>query len=100
MVPGWLVWGLLLYPRHPIDAIGLLTLGIYFYALHLSDVRKAHFPWSSNILAFLGLPLYASLLWRSWLRSKRRGEVTWKGRKYRQSAPQGPANSSTLGKAD
>lgn len=94
-VPAWLIWGILLYPRHPIDAVGVLVLGIYFYALHLNDVWKAHFSWRSNTLSFLGLPLYASLLWRSWLHSKKRGEVTWKGRKYRRSAPKGSPDSST-----
>jgi glycosyltransferase involved in cell wall biosynthesis len=95
MVPGLLIWGMLLYPRHQIDAFGVLSLGIYFYALHLIDVWKAHFSRSSNILAFLGLPLYASLLWSSWLHSKKQGEITWKGRKYRQSAPKRSSNSST-----
>jgi len=93
-VPGFLI-AALVYRHQPIDAIGLLALGIWFYGEHLTEVWKAHFPWSANLLAFLGLPLYASLLVRSWLYSHKRGEVTWKGRKYNQGAPQAHANSST-----
>jgi glycosyltransferase involved in cell wall biosynthesis len=44
-------------------------------------VARAHFPWTANILAFVGLPMFAYLL----LRSKvfhRAGKVSWKGRTY------------------
>jgi hypothetical protein len=99
IVPVFLIAGVVAYHHRPIDAIGLFTFGIYYYGEHLAQVQKAHFPWSANLLAFLGLPLYASLLLRSYLHSHRRGEVTWKGRKYRQSAPKAPADSSTGRKA-
>jgi len=95
VTPAWLIWGALLFRRHPIEAMGPLGAGIAFYLGHIEQVRKAHFPWSANLLCFMGLPLYASLLWRSWLHSKKRGEVTWKGRKYRQPEPIGSPDSST-----
>ena len=94
-VPAFLIAGIVLYPHRPIDAVGLLTLAIWFYGEHLAEVWKAHFPWTTNLLAFFGLPLYVSLLLRSYLHSHRRGAVTWKGRKYRSSAPEGAAGSST-----
>lgn len=97
-VPGFLIAGVLMYQGQPMDAIGLLVLGLYFYLSHLAEVWKAHFPWRVNLLSFFGLPLFVSLLVRSYLHSHRRGEVTWKGRKYRQSAPKRPVDSSTQGR--
>jgi hypothetical protein len=45
-------------------------------------------------MAFIGLPMYVSLLLRSHLHFNRRGELTWKGRKYSQSAPKAVGDSS------
>jgi hypothetical protein len=47
----------------------------------LNRIRKAHFPWDTNLLALLGLPLFSYLLLRSKLLYKR-GKVSWKGRTY------------------
>jgi len=44
-------------------------------------IRKAHFSWSSNLLAFFGLPIFSYLLLRSKL-AHATGNVTWKGRTY------------------
>ena len=44
-------------------------------------IRKAHFPQTANILAVLGLPIFAYLLVRS-TRLHRSHNVSWKGRKY------------------
>lgn len=66
-----------------------------FYLVFLLRVRRAHFPWAANLLSFFGLPLFAALLVRSWLHSRVRGAVRWKGREYRESAPQSAADSST-----
>ena len=44
-------------------------------------IARAHFPWSANFLAFLGIPLFSYLLVRSKL-SHQRGRVAWKGREY------------------
>lgn len=73
----------------------LFGFALLFYFTSTCRVSRAHFSWSANILSFLGLPLFVSLLVRSYIHSHRRGEVTWKGRKYRQSAPQGSVDSST-----
>jgi glycosyltransferase involved in cell wall biosynthesis len=81
--------------RNPGLALILLALGLLFYLTSTLRVRRAHFSWSSNLLSFLGLPLFVSLLVRSYIHTNMRGEVTWKGRKYRQSAPQTGADSST-----
>ena len=78
-----------------------LAIALSFYLLFLLRVRRSHFPWAANLLSFLGLPLFVSLLARSYLHSGRRGEVRWKGRKYRRPAPQGASDSSTHpGQAD
>ena len=44
-------------------------------------IRKAHFSWTSNVLALFGLPIFSYLLLRSRLAYKK-GTVTWKGRTY------------------
>jgi glycosyltransferase involved in cell wall biosynthesis len=47
----------------------------------LRRIARAHFPWSANALAIIGIPLFSYLLVRSKL-SHQRGRVTWKGREY------------------
>ncbi len=54
------------------------------YARFLTRVRSAHFAWSSNLLAYFGLPFFSYLLWRSRL-CHRQGRVSWKGRVYGHS---------------
>jgi glycosyltransferase involved in cell wall biosynthesis len=76
-------------------AVNVFVLALVFYLLFLIRIRRAHFPWSANLLGFLGLPLFSSLLVRSWLHSRVRGAVTWKGRKYIKAAPEPTAGSST-----
>jgi hypothetical protein len=49
-------------------------------------IARAHFPWTSNVLALFGLPLFSYMLLRSKF-SHQRGRVTWKGREY-ADAPQ------------
>jgi glycosyltransferase involved in cell wall biosynthesis len=44
-------------------------------------IRLAHFDWLSNALSLFGLPLFALLLWNSYI-SHKRGLVRWKGREY------------------
>jgi len=77
----------------------LLIMGALFYLTFLWRIRQAHFPLKANLMAFLGLPIYVSLLVRSHLHFNRRGELTWKGRKYAQSAPK-PAVDSSIRKDD
>jgi hypothetical protein len=57
----------------------VLASGVY--ANFLRRVRKAHFGWRSEVLAFFGLPVFALLLRRSDL-NHRQGRVIWKGRTY------------------
>ncbi len=47
----------------------------------LRRITRAHFVWSANVLAVLGLPLFSYLLLRSKL-SHTNGTVNWKGRAY------------------
>jgi len=75
-------------------ALAMLVLGAGIYSLFLLRIRRAHFPTIANLLAVLGLPLFAILLVRSWLHAKVHGAVTWKGRIYRHYAPAGAADSS------
>jgi hypothetical protein len=66
-----------------------LRSGNYGYAplflispfMTLRRIARAHFDWSANLLAPLGLPLFSYLLWRSKL-AHQSGGVTWKGRTY------------------
>jgi len=76
-----------------------LALGALFYLIFLFRIHQAHFPWKANLMAFIGLPIYVSLLLRSHLHFNRRGELTWKGRKYAQSAPK-PTLDSSIRKDD
>jgi glycosyltransferase involved in cell wall biosynthesis len=79
-------------------AVGCLlavSAAILVWGLFLARIRPAHFPWRANLLALFGLPLFSSLLIRSWLHSRVRGAVTWKGRKYSNTAPEGVPKSST-----
>ena len=55
----------------------LCTLQFFF----IRRIRRAHFDWLSNMLAVLGLPLFALLLLSSVI-SHRSGRVSWKGRTY------------------
>ncbi|HEY2914379.1 MAG TPA: glycosyltransferase [Candidatus Angelobacter sp.] len=81
-----LTGGLVAMAQHHVGrGILLLVIGTLFYLTFLLRIRQAHFPWKANFMAFIGLPIYVSLLLRSHLHFNRRGELTWKGRKYTQS---------------
>jgi glycosyltransferase involved in cell wall biosynthesis len=68
-------------------AILAAILGIILYTIFLARIRRAHFSWDANFLAFFGLPLFAYLLVRS-ARAHAKGSVLWKGRTYgEKSAP-------------
>lgn len=72
----------------------LFAIGALLYLTFLLRIKQAHFPWKANFMAFIGLPIYVSLLLRSHLHFNRRGELTWKGRTYSQSAPKASQDSS------
>jgi len=65
-------------------AVAIVVYGFFFHR-----IRRAHFSRFANILALLGLPLFAYLLLRSVIFYKR-GKVGWKGRQYGSPAPTGP----------
>jgi glycosyltransferase involved in cell wall biosynthesis len=76
------------------DAFFALAFAALAYLNFISRVQQAHFPWKANLMAFMGLPIFVLLLVRSHLHSNVRGELTWKGRTYSQSAPKAAADSS------
>jgi hypothetical protein len=92
--------GLIMMARgHLESGLMLFAIGALFYLIFLFRIRQAHFPWKANLMAFMGLPIYVSLLLRSHLHFNRRGELTWKGRTYSQSAPKA-ADDSSIRKGD
>jgi len=62
----------------------LLALIVLFFFWF--RIRAAHFSVSSNMLAILGLPIFAYLLFRSG-KVQKRGAIEWKGRTYPASHP-------------
>ena len=94
------VTGLVMVARDQFESAAVfLAIGSLFYLIFLFRIRQAHFPWKANFMAFIGLPIYVSLLLRSNLHFNRRGELTWKGRTYSQSAPKA-ADDSSIRKGD
>jgi len=81
------------------DAFFSLVFAALAYLNFLSRIQQAHFPWKANLMAFIGLPIFVSLLVRSHIHSNVRGELTWKGRTYTHSAPEA-ANDSSIRKGD
>lgn len=71
-----------------------LAFAVLAYMNFISRIQQAHFPWKANLMAFMGLPIFVSLLVRSHLHFNVRGELTWKGRTYSQSAPGADVDSS------
>ena len=61
----------------PLNAALMLVMLYFFFR----RILRAHFDWTSNILAIFGLPLFAVLLLNSYI-SHREGSVRWKGRRY------------------
>jgi glycosyltransferase involved in cell wall biosynthesis len=66
-------------------------LAVILITTFLRRIRKAHFAWTSNIVALFGLPVFSYLLFRS-QRAFKRGTVVWKGRTYdsRRKTPKPP----------
>jgi len=96
LLAAWLV---MMAQHHLGRGAVLFAIGALFYLTFLLRIKQAHFPWRANFMAFIGLPIYVSLLLRSHLHLNRRGELTWKGRKYAQSAPK-VAGDSSIRKGD
>lgn len=62
-------------------ALASASLTIILGNIFFRRIRRAHFSWSANLLAILGLPLFSYLLLRS-RAFHQNGKVTWKGRQY------------------
>jgi cellulose synthase/poly-beta-1,6-N-acetylglucosamine synthase-like glycosyltransferase len=87
----WFLWWL--RRTHPAMNTGVLGTPMATAALALvwvralwgiySRVAKSNFPFKDCVLAPLGIPLYAWLLWRSWFRVTVMKQVVWKGRDVR-----------------
>src|SRR5262249_40151986 len=75
-------------------ALSAAAVSLFVYFRFLRRILRAHFPWTANFMSFFGLPLFAGLLLRSWLHSRVRGAVTWKGRTYTHSVTESAAGSS------
>ena len=106
-IPALILTGLIsLSQVDRLAGILFLVSGLLWAALFGRRIREAHFAGPANLVAFLGLPLFAWLLLRSWWHVTVCGAVTWKGRTYTHSrgdfaahsaaysAPQGDADSS------
>jgi glycosyltransferase involved in cell wall biosynthesis len=81
------------------EAFFSLAFAAISYLNFISRIQQAHFPWKANLMAFMGLPIFVSLLVRSHIHSNVRGELTWKGRRYTHSAPKA-ADDSSIRKGD
>src|ERR1700691_4721247 len=62
-------------------AIAMGVLCAVLYGLFLRRIRQAHFSWSSNALAVIGLPMFSYLLLRSY-DARHERKVSWKSREY------------------
>jgi hypothetical protein len=75
--------------------IAMSLLCAVLCGLFLKRILKAHFSWSSDVLAVVGLPVFSYLLLRSTV-AHREGKVSWKGREYgpqRETIPNGGAKA-------
>jgi glycosyltransferase involved in cell wall biosynthesis len=50
--------------------------------VHYARVSKAHFSWINTLLSPLALPLFGWLLVDSWIGTRTRRNLSWKGRSY------------------
>ena len=80
--------------QHYLSGMILLFLGLVVYGNFLVRILGAHLSWKATVMAILGLPLYSFLLMRSYLHSRVRGMVRWKGRTYTQSESRNSSESS------
>jgi glycosyltransferase involved in cell wall biosynthesis len=86
-----------LIARHHLIAGPICLLAaLLFYANFVMRILSAHFPWSANLAAFWGLPLFSFLLLRSYVQSEIRGAVRWKGRTYSQRAARQVDSDSSI----
>jgi cyanate permease len=70
-------------------AVVTFSLGLVIAALSSIRIRRAHFSWTSTLLALAGLPIFSYLLFRS-AALHRNHAVQWKGRTYGHLGDVGP----------
>jgi cellulose synthase/poly-beta-1,6-N-acetylglucosamine synthase-like glycosyltransferase len=80
--------------QSPLLGLAFLLTGALIYVNSLIRSRGAHFSWKSSAMAVFGLPLFSFLLMRSYVYSRVRRAVSWKGRVYRHSETDAPLDSS------
>jgi GT2 family glycosyltransferase len=73
--------------ERPAFLAGMLAIGLC--TIFFRRIRRAHFSWQANVLAFIGLPVFSYLLLRSH-RIHKYGAVAWKGRAYSGSIAREP----------
>ncbi len=83
---AWWVWEVARYGKgaYWTHYYGLVVLLIWVRTLwrFYRRVGRSHFPWGDVLLAPLGLPLFAALLYQSWFDHTVKKQVVWKGREY------------------
>jgi len=95
IISGTLVAGAILVAKNQrMLGLALLGVGVLCYLPFITRIRKAQFPWTANVMAIFGLPLFGYLLLRSYFHASVRGAVNWKGRRYIHSAPPAMIDSS------
>lgn len=80
--------------HHPLAGFVAGIVSLLLAVLFFRRVLRAHFTWRVTAFAFFGLPIFAGLLLRSWIYSRVRGVVIWKGRRYSNSAANNVLGSS------
>lgn len=106
LIPGFLAAAIVVeIQAHPMVAVNLALLSLLLYCNFYARIRRAHASFSSNLLAYFGLPLFAFLLLRS-RRMHRRGALVWKGRSYKATKARASAeinrkraNHASMGEA-
>jgi glycosyltransferase involved in cell wall biosynthesis len=94
-ITGFLLSAVILAAQHDSRAVlACVAIGGTAYLNFLLRIRRAHSPWSANVVSILGLPFFVLLLLRSTIHSRLRGAVTWKGRRYTHCEPATVVDSS------
>jgi glycosyltransferase involved in cell wall biosynthesis len=95
LITASLASGLILFSLgNRLGAFLPLAFAVLAYMNFISRIQQAHFPRRANLMAFIGLPIFVSLLVRSHIHFNVHGELTWKGRTYSQSASKAVGGSS------
>jgi len=95
IIAGGLCAGIILATRqNKLLGLALGLAGIIVYLNFLARILRAHFSRKATVMALFGLPLFCFLLLRSYVHSRVRGAVSWKGRTYPHSGTHAGVDSS------